>query len=164
MKRSWILFIVGLILATVVPWGLKSLPRPLRDSECSPLYQRYYNVPGIEASYVKGFQVNDTLAIDATLLHATDSAGWERLLNDFHLENVIDTSAYRQPHSFSISMVSPKDPTKRISSPDEPFCSRVAFPYEREIHIYSTENDDHCRALHLYLMLNLSKQQTIKRK
>lgn len=85
MKRSWILFIVGLILATVVSWCLKSLPRPLRDSECSPLYQRYADDPDIEASFVKGFRVNDTLAIDATLLRAKDSAGWERLREDFEV-------------------------------------------------------------------------------
>lgn len=164
MKRFWTFTICGLLLAVAIPLLTAYWPRILQPRQCSPLYQRYYNVPGIEASYVKGFRINDTLAIDATLLHATDSASWERLLNDFHLENVIDTSAYRQPHSFSISMVSPKDPTKRISSPDEPFCSRVAFPYEREIHIYSTENDDHCMALHMHLLLNLSKHQTIKRK
>ena len=130
----------------------------------SEVYSRYAGTDGLNVVFLKDFKVNDTLLLDVTLLEAKDSAGWERLLNDFHLENVIDTSAYRQPHSFSISMVSPKDPTKRISSPDEPFCSRVTFPYEREIHIYSTENDDHCMALHMHLMLNLSKQQTIKRK
>ena len=139
-------------------------PRTVPYAQCSDLYKRYAAVDDIDATFIKDFKVNDTLFVDVTLLEAKDSAGWERLLNDFHLVNAIDTSAYRQPHSFSISMVSPKDPTKRISSPDEPFCSRVAFPYEGEIHIYSTENDDHCRALHMHLLLNLSKQQTIHKK
>ena len=164
MKRFWTFTVVGLLLAVVLPLAVIYGPHLLPPGECSSLYREYYRVPGIKASFVKGFQVNDTLAIDATLLHATDSASWERLLNDFHLVNVIDTSAYRQPQSFSISRVSKEDPTKRVSSPDEPFCSRVTFPYEREIHIYSTENDDHRTALHMHLMLNLSKQQTIRRK
>ena len=145
------------VLAAVV-WRCYLYP----EREVSDLYLRYAEDPGVEASYVKGFRINDTLFVDATLLQAKDSTGWERLLNDFHLVNVIDTSAYRQPQSFSISRVSKVDPTKRVSNPDEPFCSRVSFPHEREIHIYSTENDDHRTALHKYLMLNLRKQQTIK--
>ena len=156
-RRFWLIvaaIVAAEVLAAVV-WRCYLYP----EREVSDLYLRYAEDPGVEASYVKGFRINDTLAIDATLLHATDSANWERLLNDFHLVNAIDTNLYSQPHSFSISMVSPKDPTKRISSPDETFCSLVAFPFEKEIHIYSTENDDHCMALHMYLLLNLSKQQ-----
>ena len=160
MRRFWLFTICGLLLAVAIPLLAAYCPRILLPSQCSPLYQRYCYTPGIEASYVKGFRINDTLFVDATLLHATDSASWATLLNDFHLVNAIDTSAYSRPHSFSILRVFPKDPTKRVSDPDEPFCSCVAFPFEKEIHIYSTENDDHRRALHMYLMLNLSKQLT----
>lgn len=161
-RRFWLIvaaIVAAEVLAAVV-WRCYLYP----EREVSDLYLRYAEDPGVEASYVKGFRINDTLAIDATLLHATDSANWERLLNDFHLVNFIDTNLYSQPQSFSISMVSPKDPTKRVNNSEETFCSCVAFPFEKEIHIYSTENDDHCMALHMYLLLNLSKQQTIERK
>ena len=163
-KPKQLLTVIIILAMVLLALAVRLWPRTVPYTQCSDLYKRYAAVDDIDATFIKGYQVNDTLFVDVTLLQAKDSAGWERLLNDFHLENVIDTSAYRQPHSFSISMVSPKDPTKRISSPDEPFCSRVAFPYEREIHIYSTENDDHCMALHMHLLLNLSKHQTIKRK
>ena len=156
--------LLGVVLVVASLLMARFWPHTLRDDQCSPLYQRYCHTPGIEASYVKGFRINDTLAIDATLLHATDSASWERLVNDFHLVNAIETSAYSQPHSFSILRVFPEDQAKRVSDPDEPFCSCVAFPFEKEIHIYSTENDNHRMALHMYLMLNLSKQLTIERK
>ena len=164
MKRFWTFTICGLLLAVAIPLLTAYWPRILLPSQCSPLYQRYCHTPGIEASYVKGFRINDTLAIDATLLHATDSASWEQLLNDFHLVNAIETSAYSQPHSFTNSKVSTKNPTKRVSNPEEPFFSRVTFPFEKEIHIYSTENDDHRMALHMHLLLNLSKQLTIEKK
>ena len=85
MKRYWILTLIGLVLCLGVAWAMKSMPRLLSDEECSPLYQRYCHTPGIEASFVKGFRINDTLAIDATLLHATDSASWARLKTDFEI-------------------------------------------------------------------------------
>ena len=163
-KRFWLIIAILALVEALVCYVVLQREYLFPSDEVSEVYTRYADDESIDASFIKGYRVNDTLFVDVTLLQAKDSAGWERLLNDFHLENVIDTSAYRQPHSFSISMVSPKDPTKRISSPDEPFCSLVAFPFEKEIHIYSTENDDHCMALHMYLLLNLSKQQTIKRK
>ena len=85
MKRYWILTLIGLVLCLGVAWAMKSMPRLLSDEECSPLYRQYAHVPGIEASYVKGFRINDTLAIDATLLHATDSASWERLREELRI-------------------------------------------------------------------------------
>ena len=155
MKRSWILFIVGLILATVVSWCLKSLPRPLRDSECSPLYQRYADDPDIEASFVKGFRVNDTLTIDATLLRATDSAGWQRLVDDFHLSKAIDPSTYNIPKSVTLGRVSRKDPTKKVSTPGETFSICAVFPHGKEIHVYDTENQKQSKALHRHLIMNM---------
>ena len=162
--RSYLYSLAILLLSAALTLAVKYRPRGLSEEECGPLYRQYAHAPGIEASFVKGFRVNDTLFLDVTLLQAKDSAGWERLLNDFHLVNAIDTNLYSQSQSFCISLVSKDDPTKKTGNPDEPLCSRVAFPYEREIHIYSTENDDHCMALHMHLMLNLSKYQTIKRK
>jgi len=87
MKTSNTIFcsITGVVLVAVVLLAVRLWPQTLRDDDCSPLYQRYCHVPGVEASYVKGFQINDTLAIDATLLHATDSASWERLREELNL-------------------------------------------------------------------------------
>ena len=163
-KRFWLIIALLALVEALVCYVVLQREYLFPSDEVSEVYTRYADDESIDASFIKGYRVNDTLFVDVTLLQAKDSAGWERLLNDFHLENVIDTSAYRQPHSFSISRVSKEDPTKRISNPDETFCSLVAFPFEKEIHIYSTEDDVHRIALHKYLLLNLSKQQTIKRK
>ncbi len=60
--------IAGVVLVAAILLMVRLWPQTLRDDECSPLYQRYCHTPGIEASFVKGFRINDTLAIDATLL------------------------------------------------------------------------------------------------
>lgn len=85
MRRFWLFTICGLLLAVAIPLLAAYCPRILLPSQCSPLYQRYWHTPGIEASYVKGFRINDTLAIDATLLHATDSASWEQLREELRI-------------------------------------------------------------------------------
>ena len=159
MKRHWIFRIVCILLAIIIPWMIKSLPTPLLDKDCSPLYQRYADDPDIEASYVKGFRVHDTLTIDATLLR-TDSAGWARLVDDFHLSKAIDPSTYNIPKSVTLGRVSRKDPTKKVSTPDEPFSIRVVFPHEKEIHVYDTENQKQSRALHRHLMMNMNNPNT----
>ena len=49
------------------------------------MYKRYKDVEGVRATYVKDYRVNDTLTIGVTLLEATDSAGWEYLIEKFNI-------------------------------------------------------------------------------
>ncbi len=85
--RYFLCFIVATVLSVgaVVAW--RWLPRPLPPEECSELYRAYMDTPGVGATFIRGFQVNDTVSVDVTLLQATDSAGWERLVNDTKLPN-----------------------------------------------------------------------------
>ncbi len=53
--------------------------------QCSEVYKRYHKVEGVRATYVKNYPVNDTLTLGVTLLEATDSAGWEYLLQAFNI-------------------------------------------------------------------------------
>lgn len=69
--------IVGGVLAVMY------LPGLVAYWQSSEVYKKYCRVEGVRATYVKDFRVNDTLTIGVTLLEATDSAGWEYLLNAF---------------------------------------------------------------------------------
>ena len=55
------------------------------SSAVSELYTRYENVEGVDVSFVKNFQVNDSITVDVTQLEATDSAGWKRLKDVFDI-------------------------------------------------------------------------------
>ena len=57
----------------------------IRGVEPSDLYRRYEHADGISAAFVKDYRVNDTLTLDVTLLQATDSAGWQQLIEDFEI-------------------------------------------------------------------------------
>ena len=84
-----------LIVAAAVLGCLLALrwwPRTVPPEECSELYRAYMDTPGVDATFIRGFQVNDTLSIDVTLLQATDSMGWETLITDFQVTREFLTS------------------------------------------------------------------------
>ncbi len=86
------------IFVTIVGGALlvKYLPGVVPYWQCSEVYKRYHKVEGVRATYIKNYPVNDTLTIGVTLLEATDSAGWEYLLQKFNAsqdeKNTADTS------------------------------------------------------------------------
>ena len=102
-------------LAVAAAFALKQCHRTLPESQCSEVYRRYAHVPGVEAAFVKGFPVNDTVAVDVTLLHAADSAAWAFMIDAFGLPTeVLET--VKESSEFNIWVWrSPKnEPEKRI--------------------------------------------------
>ena len=85
MKKSSILLLGLLVVAIVVVATMvaRYLPGVVPYWQCSEVYKKYSRVEGVRATYVKDYRVNDTLTVGVTLLEATDSAGWEYLLNAF---------------------------------------------------------------------------------
>ena len=149
--RSYLYSLAILLLSAALTLAVKYRPRGLSEEECGPLYRQYAHAPGIEASFVKGFRVNDTLAVDATLLRAKDTAAWERLVEDFGLTESV--SVIPNKPSFIARRVSKDNPHQGVQTPDEPFDNLVAVPDRREIHLYCTENIQQSIDLHIHLML-----------
>ena len=83
MKKMWpikvLVFVVIVGGALAIRYGSSVVPY----WQCSEVYKRYHKVEGVQATYIKNYPVNDTLTIGVTLLEATDSAGWERLMERF---------------------------------------------------------------------------------
>jgi len=70
---------------------------PLLESRCGEVYHRYAHKEGVEAAYVRGFPINDTISVDVTLLRALDSAGWDYLMGAFHISSELVEAAERNP-------------------------------------------------------------------
>ena len=83
IKVFWLVSLV-LVVAATAATAVKLWPRV----EVSDLYRTYADVPGIDATFLHNFPLNDTLTIDVTILQATDSAGWERLKKDFSIADL----------------------------------------------------------------------------
>ncbi len=85
MKRTGCIVLLICLLFAGVAVAVIRCPRTVPERECSEVYKRYHKVEGVRASYIKNFPLNDTLTIGVTLLEATDSAGWEYLLEAFNI-------------------------------------------------------------------------------
>ena len=85
MKRTALLLTLAAVAVLGGTLVLRLWPRSLPPEECSELYRAYMDTPGVDATFIRGFQVNDTVSVDVTLLQATDSTGWATLVTDFQV-------------------------------------------------------------------------------
>ena len=90
MKRRLLLFGLAVLLcvAAIVLWHYRA--RLFPDRSTSHLYVLYEHRPGIEADFIRNMRIDDTTAVDVTVLHAADSAAWARLCDDFELPPATD--------------------------------------------------------------------------
>ncbi len=88
MKRRWI---ITLLLLPVVVLAVLFLTRNLHTvppDKCSDVYRQYKDTPGIKASFIKDYPLNDTTTIDVTMLQAQDTNVWNNtIMKLFHVEN-----------------------------------------------------------------------------
>ena len=87
-KGYWIVVTAIGLAAAVVTMAVIRAQHTVPLSQCSEVYRQYRDMPGIQASFIKDKQINDTLAVDITLLEAEDSAGWEILKKDFAVKEI----------------------------------------------------------------------------
>lgn len=83
MKKSWLLTVLCCLLILAGCLIVIRCPRTVPLDQCSSIYRHYAEMPGIDATFIKDYKVNDTVAVDVTLLEARDAAGWETLKRDF---------------------------------------------------------------------------------
>lgn len=86
-KILWcLLALLCLLAVATVAWRLNLWN--IRGVQPSELYLQYKDLPGIQASFIKDKQINDSVRVDVTLLQATDSAGWSQLMSDFKIKEL----------------------------------------------------------------------------
>lgn len=132
MKRSWLITILVCLLLLGGGTIVILMPQVVPYSQCSDVYKQYADVDGIDATFIKDYKVNDTLAVNVTLLQATDSAGWARLQEDFILQPL--------PPSAMAKIEQGKDlvSIKKISETEVAAFSLL----KRSVSIFHTKNRD----------------------
>ncbi len=83
MIRRWLITLALIIVVPLAVYLFISRTRVVPWDECSELYRRYADCPGVEAAYIKDYRVNDTLTLCATVLEATTDTAWAELQKDF---------------------------------------------------------------------------------
>lgn len=85
--RLTVAMVLTVVCTAVAVWQWPGLSPSFSTSA---VYKTYAAEQGIDATFLHNFPVNDTLAVDVTLLQATDSAGWERLKRDYGVREMPD--------------------------------------------------------------------------
>lgn len=83
MKRSWLITILVCLLILGGGGAVLLLPQVVPFDQCSDMYKRYADMDGVDATFIKGYKVNDTVFVDVTLLETKDTALWDSLCKDF---------------------------------------------------------------------------------
>lgn len=79
-KKEWLQTALLCLLVAGACVAYRVWPRTVPFEHCSEVYQRYYGMPGIQASFIKDKQFNDSINVDVTILQARDSAAFITLL------------------------------------------------------------------------------------
>ena len=61
------------------------LPQVVPANQCSAIYQKYAAMEGVDATFIKDYNVNDSVVVSATLLETEDTCMWEKLCEDMHI-------------------------------------------------------------------------------
>ena len=83
MKRRWTITLLAIPVAVLVAMLLTYRHHTVPLEQCSELYRRYEHNPHIKASYLRNIHINDSVAVDVTMLQTADTIGWELLQKDF---------------------------------------------------------------------------------
>ncbi len=96
-NRFWTVFAIATVVALAAITVAMRWHRLFPSGEVSELYLRYADEEGVDATFIRGFQVNDTVSVDVTLLQATDSAGWETIIPKVRIpEEMLDEIELRK--------------------------------------------------------------------
>ena len=83
--RFWAIFCVILAVALGAITVVLRWHRIFPSDEVSETYLKYAGRENVDASFVKGYRINDTMVVDVTLLETGDSAMWDTLCQDFSI-------------------------------------------------------------------------------
>ena len=152
MKRSWLITVIVCLLLLGGGAVILLTPQVVPYSQCSDVYKRYAEVEGVDATFIKDYKVNDTLRVDVTVLQATDSAGWERLRDDFGLQP--------PPPDIQAKMEQGKDlvSLKKVSETEVAAYSRL----KRSVSIFHVRNGEEKHAI-MYHNLDNNMEQLLSK-
>lgn len=156
-RRIRLFWTVGAVLAVLMVAGVAAavlVPRLLPLGDEGSLYRRYRNMPGIEATYLKDFPIDDTLAVDVTMLRALDDEGWETLRKDFNIKPIPDILQEELNNGRDIivvRMVPKSDPTQSMDTTDLSKNNVIGISnLQHSISIFNTDNESQQDAIMNY--------------
>ena len=152
MRKFGISILAVLLLALAAGWVFCCSSRTVPLEECSELYRHYAGSKGIEATFVQGYRLNDSVRVDVTFLQATDSVGWNQLQIDFKLPVIPPQYGKLAARSKSVIFnYIPKDSLYLADRKDKTDCMDrdliVALRQEHQVCIFHLETENQLTAI-----------------
>lgn len=135
MKRFILILILLAVPSVGVVATVKYWPRLFPSGQTSILYARYEHTPGVEADFIRRMRFDNGQRIDVTLLHATDSAAWQRLKADLHIVEQPVEALRRlgiEPADIHLQYVDRERPDRQVRATDFAVRDCVATCYSRQ--------------------------------
>lgn len=111
---SWPVTLTVCLLIVLGTLTVKLWPRTVPFDQCSVAYKTYAGHPGICASFIKDYRINDTVFVDVTFIEATTDSAWNVILNDFNMPVIPEE--YRElvekNSSIEFNLIPKEDPQK----------------------------------------------------
>lgn len=82
---SWPATLTLCLLIVLGALAVKLWPRTVPFEQCSEVYKKYAGADGVDATFLKDFRVNDSVAVDVVLLEARTDSAWGMLLQEFNI-------------------------------------------------------------------------------
>lgn len=151
-KRFWLviaLFAVAEALAFCLVMQWRYL---FPSHEVSEIYTRYENVEGIDVSFIKDFQVNDTVFVDVTVLEATTDSAWSILKADYGVPQLTpQTKSLMEKGSPCIAFCKLPELEKNNSPSDSKYTNDntlvIAMHNDSTIYVFYSKTRDHKHAI-----------------
>ncbi len=89
MKNWRLKFLVVSVACVLAVVAVKYLPALLCGGGESEVYHRYEHRDDLKVGFVKDYRIDDSTTVDVTTLTAKDSAGWEALLREMNVSDLI---------------------------------------------------------------------------
>ena len=150
--------VFALSLLTALAASLPFLwPRLFPSLYATDAYRTYADRPGIDATCLHNFPLDDTLTIDVTILQATDSLGWAVLRRDFSLpDEVIEVQEMTNKRSVNFFLApknnysAPMDTTDICNNDLVTMCVK-----DRTVMVFDIKNRNQITAIMLYKIREL---------
>ena len=162
MKRRLLLFLLLAVVGVAVAAVVKYRACLFHTGQDSELFERYAQVPGVQADFIKDFRLNDTTTVDVTIFEAADSAGWATIGEMLGIPvlppDVVDIIMQGKPSS--LFFLSPKD--NQLEQPDTVLCNNNLIVYSFQLQkacVYDLVSDEQYNAIISYKVNQLNKKQ-----
>ena len=113
-KTGWTITLIAVLAIACGGIVIKLCPRTVPIEECSPVYRKFADMPGIEVSYVKDYRINDFLRRAKGLGVPMSNSYYRDLYHCLEYFGLLDEGQVRQHNALNQPQVREQYIQKRV--------------------------------------------------